>query len=361
MTTEALAPEPDEAEHDGPRLSLVKAPAPVGIEPDDEHQDDDQEHEDEQAPADLGGGALAQIGELFGPDEWRAFAAETAELLRGIAARFAGIPTRAGQALWRGTCTVAVRISNGSVILAGRTIEWFSTPDPEAKAKAKKTQKKAKKGEAVSLADDAAGWPRPVRRGVAAALVGYAAYHQVGIWSAVGAAGAWCVVALIVGAPQDEDDTATERTPEPPEKEDTTPQNDHEKSGEAPEKPTPEQAAVSLARYVEHAVAAADHIDNHKGVHTETLLDGIERTEGLRERILDPLNQRGEEWDVPRLNATLTNLGIPVHNKGIKLTINGKQRTRAGVRYDQLTKALGRRPRIPPSLVKDHTPQHPAN
>ncbi|MFF1733773.1 hypothetical protein [Streptomyces sp. NPDC058247] len=335
ITTAAEEPE----EH--PRFSLVKEPPPAPGE---------TERDDEPEDAEPVGGVRAELGAIIGREAWAEFGEETGELIRAIAARFAGVPARAGRALWRGTVSFVIRIKDGSVFLAGRLIEWVTAPEP-----------KAKKAE----------WPRPVRRGLVVLFSVYAIYHEgrdaPETVAAVTLTG-WWAVALIASRHVDKtaepakpaepaDQTADTDEPE----EETATRNDHEKSGETGENPTPEQAAARLAVFVEQAVAAADHIDGHKGVHTETLLAAINRTEGLRAAVLDPLDQGDANWDVARLNATLTGLGIPVHNKGFKLILNGKQRTRAGVRHDQLTKTLGRRPRIPPQMVADRTPQHPTN
>ncbi|MGW3425656.1 hypothetical protein [Streptomyces phaeochromogenes] len=349
-----------------PRLSLVKKPTAVDLvdeEPapvDDEHQDHGPDEGDGDEYAAPVGGPLAEIGVLVGRNAWTEFARETGTLIRDIAAHFAGAPSRAVRATWRATVAVIVRIKDGSVILGGRIVEWLTVE--ETKPKPKKTKRKGKQREdAKSSADEVSEWPTPVRRGGLLLVIAGGVWHEGKdnpITVAAVAVTAWSAAALIASWYRDEDCEPTELAGEQSKEPESAPQDDHEKSEEAGEKPTFEQATARLARYVEHAVAAAHHMHKHKGVHTETLLDGINRTEGLRAVLLDPLDPQGKDWDVPRLNAAFAEIGIPVHSKGFKLIIDGRQRVRAGVRYDQLEKHLGRRPVLPPSLAVDHTPVH---
>ncbi|MGW6603529.1 hypothetical protein [Streptomyces sp. NPDC055036] len=346
-----------------PALSLVKEPpAPLDEQPMPVGADEDQDQDADEDEAQTGG-TLAEINALVGRDAWTEAAHETGALVRDIAAHYAGVPRRAVRAVWRATVIVVVRIKDGSVILGGRVVEWVSAE--ESKPKSKKTKKKGKP-QADAASDEDTEWPAFVKRGGLVLLVAAGLYHEGKdhpVTVAAVTVTAWSAAALIASRNRTEDiqpTTSEEARPEEPEQRTAT-QNNHEKAGEGQvELPTREQAAALLARYVEYAVAAADHLKKHKGVHTETLLEGIENHR-LRPTHLDPLEPQGGEWDVPRLNAAFTALGIPVHTKGFKIIIDGQQRVRAGVRYDQLENHLGRRPRLPPSLVEDITPVQTAD
>lgn len=372
MTTqpEPIPETPSHVPAAAPALALVKETSTVAPTDGDaavEYNAEDQEHDDVLNGEDPvpGGGILAEITALVGRDAWIAFAHETGALVRGIAVRFAGLPRRIVRATWRATVTVVVRIKDGSVILGASIAEWVTAE--ETKAEPAKADKKGEpRDEAKSTADDSSDWPRPVRRGGLLLLVAAGLVHpgrQDPVTVALVAAAVWSAAAIVASrsgqaASSRPAGEPSEKTAEPQ----TASENDHENSGEtgeSEEAPTRAQAEAGLVRYVEHAVAAAMHLHKHKGVHTETLLDGIQRTEGLREAILNPLAPHGEEWDVPSLNVTLSSLGIPIHSKGFKLIIDGKQRVRAGVRYDELAQHLGRRPVLPPSLVEDRTRVYP--
>ncbi|MFF4205670.1 hypothetical protein ACFYZ8_34035 [Streptomyces sp. NPDC001668] len=359
---------PDPAPTAQPGLSLVKEPKDSpGASPDGdaapvEDTVEDQEHDDVDKGEDLvlGGGILAEITALVGREAWIEFAHETGALMRDVAVRFAGLPSRIVRATWRATVTVLVRIKDGSVILGASIAEWVTAE--ETKAEPAKTDKKGEsRDDAKSTADDSSDWPRPVRRGGLLLLVAAGLVHQGKddpVTVAVVAASVWSAAAIVASRSGRAASSRPAGVPSEKPAEQTTSENDHEilgETGESEEVPTRDQAAAGLIRYVEHAVAAAKHLHKHKGVHTETLLDGINRTEGLRAAILDPIAPHGEEWDVPSLNAALSSLGIPIHSKGFKLIIDGKQRVRAGVRYEELAQYLGRRPHLPPSLVEDRT------
>ncbi|MFF6829209.1 hypothetical protein [Streptomyces longwoodensis] len=370
MTTqpEPIPETPSHVPTAAPALALVKETvAPTDGDAAVEYNAEDQEHDGVLNGEDpvLGGGILAEITALVGRDAWIAFAHETGALIRGIAVRFAGLPSRIVRATWRATVTVVVRIKDGSVILGASIAEWVTAE--EMKAEPAKADKKGEpRDEAKSTTDDSSDWPRPVRRGGLLLLIAAGLAHQGRedpVAVALVAAAVWSAAAIVASR---SGRTASSRPAGEPSEKTADPQtalkNDHENSGEtreSEEAPTRAQAETGLVRYVEHAVAAAMHLHKHKGVHTETLLDGLQRTEGLREAILNPLAPHGEEWDVPTLNATLSSLGIPIHSKGFSLIIDGKKRVRAGVRYDELAQRLGRRPVLPPSLVEDRTRVYP--
>jgi hypothetical protein len=346
----------------------VKEPSAAPVEDDLAAVDDNDETQDQgntEAAEDTVavGGVRAEISALFGRDAWAEFAHESGTLFRDIAARFAGVPTRAARAALHAMGAVLVRIKDGSVILGESIIEWVAAE--EADPKRKKDKKKTEEGDGEKDSpDQGSEWPTPVRRGGVLLLVCAGIWHQgkdTPVAVAITVVTVWSVSALYSSRSGKTSTEPVNHAEKPDEVQDEAGHalNDHEISGETEEKPTREQAAVRLARYVEHAVAAAKHLHNKMGVHTETLLDGINRTEGLRAALLDPLAPDGGEWDVPGLNAALTALGIPVHNRGFKLMIDGKQRVRAGVRYDELAKHLGRRPILPPAIAEDRTRVYP--
>ncbi|WP_406011606.1 hypothetical protein OG440_38850 (plasmid) [Streptomyces sp. NBC_00637] len=98
-----------------------------------------------------------------------------------------------------------------------------------------------------------------------------------------------------------------------------------------------------LPLYVEYSVALSYRL-GRKGIH---LVDLLQAAQEKHDRLLG--------WDVSRLRADCERLGIPVNKKGINI----RNKNTIGVRYDELEKALGRTPRMPPSMVLALTPQTP--
>jgi hypothetical protein len=96
-----------------------------------------------------------------------------------------------------------------------------------------------------------------------------------------------------------------------------------------------------LRLYVEHAVAHAD-LQGRKGVHAVDLLAGQQQSGRY-------LGLTGATFPAKLRDAGLPVTGISIHGDN-----------QLGVRHDQLTKALGRTPRLPAHLVPDLTEQEPS-
>ncbi|MFH9352613.1 hypothetical protein [Kitasatospora sp. NPDC017646] len=116
------------------------------------------------------------------------------------------------------------------------------------------------------------------------------------------------------------------------------------------EEPTAESAPVpadsgqwreELRLYVEHTVAHAD-LEGRAGVHVVDLLNGLQES------------GRYLGFTKASFPAKLRDAGLPV--TGISI----KGDNQLGVRYDQLTKALGHSPRLPAHLVPDLTQDEPS-
>lgn len=132
------------------------------------------------------------------------------------------------------------------------------------------------------------------------------------------------------------DDEPEEDTPQPQ----PTPQSDEESQEPAA---LDDDDAVRL--HVEHAVAAAE-LRGDVGVHLGDLLADFQQQHSF------------VGWQQPAFRAHLVRLGIPICEK-IKISKvvddNPKEVVRVGVRLDELTTALRRRPRLPAHLVPDLT------
>ncbi|MFM9452359.1 hypothetical protein [Streptomyces europaeiscabiei] len=123
----------------------------------------------------------------------------------------------------------------------------------------------------------------------------------------------------------------------------TTPQDQllGEDAGQPERLPLPLDDWLPL--YVEYSVALSHRI-GRKGIH---LVDLLQVAQEKHNRLLG--------WDPTRMRVECERLGIPVNKKGINI----RNKNTIGVRYDELEKALGRTPRVPPSTVPDLTLQTP--
>lgn len=298
-------------------------------------EDEDQGAEyDEETPA-AGGGAIAEIRELVGPEAWRDLAAQLCALARDIAAKTAGVPGRIVRAAWRGTLTLCRRLWDGSRVIIVRLWAW----------------------------GDEQGW-NPLQRIGAAGVAVYVFSYAVKLYphyAPPAAAVVWGAAALIYAA---EKGKGRGRQGEERE-EGTATRNDHEKS-EAGERPQETEEAS-------HASEGADDHEESRRRKVEILWGHVEAAvvEGVRDKgkngaqtadILTRVQKDGSllGWDEPSLRGLLKSIKVPVRDQMHfgRDPDTGKKLNKPGVHVDDLTAALGH---TPTGLVPDHTPTAPAH
>lgn len=144
------------------------------------------------------------------------------------------------------------------------------------------------------------------------------------------------------------------RTEETEPDEADTPENDHETLGEEdPEEPGPDDPEAERVRRValiwervEHAVAAAWYQTATRGARTVDLLAEFQSGGALA------------DWDEKQFRDMLRSIGIPVRDQ-MYFKVDGEKKNQPGVHVEDLTKTLGRTPRLPAHLVPDLTPTQP--
>ncbi|MDF3141492.1 MULTISPECIES: hypothetical protein [unclassified Streptomyces] len=308
--------------------------------PEDEDQDaeHDAEH-DEETPA-TGGGALAQIRELVGPEAWQDLAAQLGALARNIATKTAGEPGRIVRAAWRGTLTVCRRLKDGTGVIVVRLWAW----------------------------GEEQGW-NPLQRLGAAGVAVYVFSYAVKLhpeYAPPAAAVVWGAAALIYAAEKEKEKGRGRKQEE--RGEETTTQNDHEKSkaGEraqeaegaahasegVPEdtedrEDTRRRKAEMLWGHVEAAVVEGVRDKGKNGAQTADILTRVQKDCSL------------PGWDEPRFRALLKSIKVPVRDQMHfgRDPDTGKKLNKPGVHVDDLTEALGH---TPAGLVPDITPTGPA-
>ncbi|MEU7178826.1 MULTISPECIES: hypothetical protein [Streptomyces] len=109
---------------------------------------------------------------------------------------------------------------------------------------------------------------------------------------------------------------------------------DHE-DGQGPEleKGVVEPDLDMVVRLVRHLADRGPGQRPHQGAHLDDLIDTGELG----------------DWDKDTLKDALTEWGIPVEEKGFKLTLDGRQRVRQGVRVGDLPHGTGEGPQHPPA------------
>jgi hypothetical protein len=157
---------------------------------------------------------------------------------------------------------------------------------------------------------------------------------------------AWGIAAWANGTPAPEaehDDADEDETEEPVHGDENEPDVNEPRDRTPGEKPRLRDPDKAMRDYIEHAVAANRHHRNRQGVHIRELLEGLQHHGALT------------GWKPEDLRRHLEALEIPVRD-GIGIIIDGKKYNRPGVHHDDLSKALGRAPVLPPHLVPDRTP-----